>query len=862
MTDAVVDKVIRKIAVIDTIHDFGKDDMIENYFVKEFIKQNTTYLTKPNSQSTYTYLDIKKMKNLEDILLEEITNYKDTQINTYDIETINKSVFDKLPNEKINFGIIIKDISNPNLLSFIVNIISKSTQDSLNKNTFTADANNIPEKLVCDIKDNGQPLIKSSLTNATIYDKGYIPKLHDECSKENYTQIFENDENNLFSVAEISTAGNEDNLLQIKLKDPNKGPVKTIDIVKKIFIENQDSNIGKFATLFSRIIKNLDEDDVYSGGGTDSLPTTNRKRKRDFTVNIDELLSHVQKTYGINTSDFIDYNAYINALFDLKRSGDQLQVHAAKKLQTPFISNDRVAIAYSYFLDNTTIRTSVHKQKDESGSKLKGGKKVVFYNFKKQDAIAVFDNKLYYQNTFNSYINTIDRYFNFITNFDNIDYGFSLSPQRMQIINSIKTFNNVKYEYEYLQNHINLNYFAKILNQNFTSTIIATQQRVVNNIYVLINVLLELVIYVNNIIIIIQDDVKNLGLYKKMKESYVNDSQSIKDDEEYINKMTILIDKIKNEKLFDRIKYVDDNSLMKFVFDDSFDNNVINFIKYINNVIYKLHNSQKSIESFSPENFNKENYVYLLDFIYDIYLKDIDYNLIDNEYLKVYLYTAKEWVDSIKNVARSGRKSNKTSISGINTFYTGQNSFYLKIPTMYNNEKFLSKIFNELNNIKDDTNYLINYDPRETQVGGETPIKQKLQLQPGSNLSLLKNKERISQKSLNSLKSNSTTNNLISSLFDYKHVKLFDDIYDNIIDSISKTNFVIKHNNADLYKDLKEKESDFVQILLTFIIHSYRKNNKFIQLLTKKSSKSSKSQGNIQLPLLKKLPNGRKYHSI
>lgn len=873
--------VIKKIAVIDTIHDFGKDDMIDNSFIRDFITKNSSYLTKPItrtsrtslsastrrpriSQPIYKYSEIKKMKNLEDILLEEITGFKETETNVHDIENINKDVFQGLPDGKINFGIIIKDISNPNLLSFIVNIISKSTQSSSNRNMFTADANNIPEKLVCDIKDNGQqPLIKSSLTNATIYDKGYIPKLHAECSRENYTDVFQNNIHNLFSIAGIETAVNKDNLLQIKLKDPNNGSDKTINIVKKKFIENQDSNIGKFATLFSRIIKNFDDNNVYSGGSGDtySLPTTNRKRKRDFIINIDELLAHVQNTYGINLNDFTDNNAYINALFDLKRSGDQLQVHSAKQLQTPFISNDRVAIAYSYLLDNPTIRTSVHKQKDGSGSQLKGGKKVVFYNFNKQDAMDVFDNKIYYQNTFNSYINTIDRYLNFIEHFDTIDYEFSSNLKRKQVIDLIKKIENG--EYKYLNNHIKLNEYAKPLNEGFTSSILTTQQHIGNKVYVLINVLLELIIYVNNIIIIIQDDVLKKGIYEIKRESYVIQSQEIKkikDDKEFIQKMRDLINQVKKEKLFSRIKYVDDNSLMKFNFYDKkdIDNNVVNFIKYINNVIYKLNNSKEQIEIFNPKKFNNNNYEYIINFIYDIYLKGIDYNLIDNEYLKTYIYIAKEWIDNIKNVERSARKKKKTSISGVNTFYryTGDDSFDLKIdlkiPTMYNNETFLSKIFNELSNLKDD-NYLTNYDPRSTQVGGETPnqipnqipneipneISRKSQSSP-SYIQPLPKKKKVSAKSQELLKSNSSTNTLISSLIDYKRQKISDDIYDIIINSISKTNFLIKSK-----KDLENK-SDFVQILLIFIIYSYRNNNEFTKLVTQ------------NLQNLPKLPSRRK----
>lgn len=435
---------IKKISIADSVHDFGKE------LIESFIDSNND-----NNQS---YRD-----NMEEQLLNDITGF-----NEYDHVDFN-NLRNKIEHTaagiegKISFAVKVDDINNPTILNFISLIVRSHSHNRL----LTADVNNIPQNTLCSInQDNSSDGIFYSLTNSTIYDRGYdiVPEENCLLPFNNTARLSKND-NNLFGLEYIET-GYDDVLLQYEYLQNSNIPSNKITIYKDRFIQLQSAEEGKFLTLFKRIIEEFKK--VNKRQRTNVRGGGKRGRSNDNDISLLQLLIHLQNTYKINIMKMYnkpdryldeqsieeiikgaDHSNMIKILLDFKRAGDQLQVKTSQDLNSVFISNDRLAIAYAYEIGVPSIKTSHSTNLD--GTK---GKKLCFYGFKKTEIINAIDDVSYYQKIHNNLVQNLLMYHRLLQNFKTKFTRFFNNTEERQLLYIIVSYESIL---TYINQYIRMN---------------------------------------------------------------------------------------------------------------------------------------------------------------------------------------------------------------------------------------------------------------------------------------------------------------------------------------------------------------------------------------------------------------------
>jgi len=588
---------IKKISIADSIHDFGYD-LIENFVYNHDRDRFNEY-----------------NNNMEEKLLQDITKFVDQSYFNLDFRTLRDEIGQlQNINGKISFAINVKDINNPEILNFVALIVGSA--DNNTRKLLTADVNLIPEKVLCSINHQGldSNIIQYSLTNSTVYDRGYNINATNCVRLFDTTAKISKEEGNLFGLEYIET-GIDNELLKYKYTQASNISDDIITINKSEFIASQSIEAGKFLTLFKLIIEHLNKKNkrtrTTGGGG---------KRGRsldDSPMSIIELLRHLQNTYqidfkkiynisgdldsdeSIKRADEIikggDHSMMINILLDFKRAGDQLQAKTAKNLNSVFISNDRLAIAYAYELGVSSIKTSTTIDRINETR----GKKLSFYNFQKSKIESVFDNVDYYKRTHKNLVDNLDSYCGILEQFKNV----------------LNSFNNVDINTLIT----NLNKYEEMLTNLFQNITIEPvyardlhNQNVSDQVHLQTKYLFKHCTYVCKIIHILLVDyqvIPNiLNEIQRLNETFNNiiNTQSVND--EVLQRLKIEINNVLENSYYKNASFIDE-SLFK-----STPEKMDNFQNYIINVLHKIEGSDIS-NGFS--NFDK-----LLNHYYSIFIPD------------------------------------------------------------------------------------------------------------------------------------------------------------------------------------------------------------------------------------------------
>ena len=605
---------IKKISIADSIHDFGYD-LIENFVYNHDRGRFNEY-----------------NNNMEENLLRDITNFN-RDYNNLDFTTLRYRIGSIQDiNGKISFAINVKDINNPETLNFIALIVGSA--DNNTRKLLTADVNLIPEKVLCSINQGlDSNIIQYSLTNSTIYDRGYNINATNCVRLFDTTAKISKEEGNLFGLEYIET-GIDNELLKYKYTQPSNISNDIITINKSEFIASQSIEAGKFLTLFKLIIEHLNKRNkrtrTTGGGG---------KRGRsldDSPMSIIELLRHLENTYhidfkkiynisgdldsdeSIKRADEIikggDHSMMIDILLDFKRAGDQLQAKTAKNLNSVFISNDRLAIAYAYELGVSSIKTSTTIDNETRGKKLS------FYNFEKSKIESVFDNVDYYKRTHKNLVDNLASYCGILQQFKDKLNSFD------HVININTLITNLnKYE-EMLTN----------LFQNITIEPVYARdlhnQNVSDQVHLQTKYLFKHCTYVCKIIHILLVDyqvIPNiLNEIQRLNETFNNivNIQPVNDG--VLQRLKIEINNVLENSYYKNASFIDE-SLFK-----SKPEKLNNFHNYIINVLHKIQESDIT-NDFS--NFDR-----LLNHYYSIFIPDT-LTPLSNKTLNIFIDMLFKW---------------------------------------------------------------------------------------------------------------------------------------------------------------------------------------------------------------------------
>ena len=602
---------IMSISIADSVHDFGAS-LIQT-FINKHVPQSHIDSFKDN-------MEIKK--------LYEITGFKEND--SIDFNEIDKEyILSKSPNQngKISFAITTNNINDPKILSFIGLAIGSYEGNKQNK-LLTADHNNIPHKTLCSINiDNEEPVFQYSITNATIYDKGFnVTKDPENCFKDcNQTAELSKDDGNLFELEKIET-GDGDDLLKLEHRIQSDD---MINIKKNDFLNSQSSDAGKFLTLFERIIENFislksqKRQKLQEGGG-------GRKRKRDSGVTnvkpprLIDLLQHLEKTYQIdykkiyniqpNFADLEQINSIENSikkdsrykqkneemvaiLLDLKRAGDQLQVKTAKNLNSVFISNDRLAIAYGYMIDVPCIKPAMYIS--EKGEK---GKKICFYNFDPNGIKTVFENVDYYKRTYQKQMHSLENYANFLETF---------KTRFIQIYGQDKDqTNNIKNKLKMYQQLLNVIESVAINPMTFKNNQDVRDELRMQTMY-----LFRFCKYISDVLIVLLDDMEYIEFINNENSKYKEWLLLLPDTTDG------LLERI-NAKISDIEKY-EYYRKSSFVFNTIFEKeDISNYIDYIFDVLAKQINDTE-LTSIENDDFitDEDKFQSMIKKLHDIYVQ-------------------------------------------------------------------------------------------------------------------------------------------------------------------------------------------------------------------------------------------------
>ena len=613
------EETIQYISIADSVHDFGLK------LVKNF--------TRRNSNNTFT-------DGMEERVLYEVSNFKED--NFIDFEEINKeyimNIGENAHHGKISFAITTNDINNPKLLNFIALVVG--SHDS-NNHFLTADHNNIPKKTMCSINEGTIPLIQYAMTMSTIYDRGFEEQT-DNCVKSNNTTAkITKADGNLFGLESISTG---DNNVLLKFPPYHRDIHEETSIYKNVFLESQSSGAGRFLTLFKRIIEHFTNKRLAkkqkTGGG---------KRGRDededsIIIPIIELLQHLENTYKIDYKKIYNINkdenptedheesivrsaanhdTMTNILLDLKRAGDQLQVKTAKNLQSVFISNDRLAIAYAFQIDVPSIKTATY---------LGSGKKICFYNFDKTKIQDVFDNVDYYKRAHGKQIENLSRYREFLSNFkERFNQKYINETDRNNVKSKLDRFEN---KLKYLVKNLNILPIGQSNTRRLQLDVTVSYEYMTTYLFMLAT-------YVNKIIHICLLDYQNIeyieNLIQNFETQFNNIIRSANGDNTYLQELNTITNNVSNHFTYK-------NSL--FVNTANFDNTNLISVKYLDYIFKVLQafqehdvHSYDSVEAFvSAVNEGDENIIFneIINELINIYVNEpittsnIELNLLIN----------------------------------------------------------------------------------------------------------------------------------------------------------------------------------------------------------------------------------------
>lgn len=311
---------IKWLSVLDTVHDFGKELSTNRYYRAFLSSQGINHYPNPES------------------LVEDRFGMKISEIKEF--ETLD--IRDILGNE--NFCLLIQNINNEAFKTFLGTLISQNEGGRIEMIT---DTTNLSQSTLCSIEiegKNGTTIV----TDTTKFDRGRYQAVDNKCVKERDIPVSLNRDNNLFALNVIRTSNkqvvieyvnglmNEINLDEYIKKQPGKLPyyIKVIRALKQ-------GSLKKTSKMLAGFLKDL------------------------------------EYLYGLKPERYLSEQGLANILFDLKRSGDQLQVKTAERSRTLFASNDRISASYAKELGVPTIRTTF--QEGDGAHRLR---KYYFYNYK------------------------------------------------------------------------------------------------------------------------------------------------------------------------------------------------------------------------------------------------------------------------------------------------------------------------------------------------------------------------------------------------------------------------------------------------------------------------------------------------
>lgn len=375
---------IKMISILDTIHDF-KTECGNNKYYNNFI--NKYKLDKNINQNTVEKYLFKRY-NIDIAYNVSLNKFTDSNINTI-TNSIKKNTFKIIyktnDTSSINFKNILEDIC---LSSY--NIQQQQSID------FISDTTIIQNDILCSLSNS-----RVIITDSTYYDRASQLQNGNGCVEKKDIIVRITKEDGLLMELDYIEAGNNE------IKYMINGDINEKIIKIKKFIITKDRKYGKSLTFYNTILNSI-------------VNITNNKKDINILNNLLKELENIYKLKIVifdNNNNLIENKAQqlCNILFDLKRSGDQLQIISAKKNKSIFISNDRMSIALAYILDIPCIRT--YKNKNDDVSLVNNNKKntlLDFFNF--DDNIVrsrILKNKDYYKNTFDKnkikYNNYVDR---------------------------------------------------------------------------------------------------------------------------------------------------------------------------------------------------------------------------------------------------------------------------------------------------------------------------------------------------------------------------------------------------------------------------------------------------------------------
>lgn len=348
---------ITKLSVLDTIHDFGKECHKIRYYNDFLRSQRENHVSNPE-----TVVDEKFEMN---IARDEVINFE-----TLDISNI-------LETDK--FCLLIQDVNNEAFKLFLGTLISQNEGGRIQMIT---DTTNLSQNTFCSIQIDD---IKGAIivTDATKFDRGRAQAIDNICVQERTIEVSLNgdslnkDQRNLFALKVIKTY-------------PNQIEYSIREFTHQINLDEYINRRPSKLPFYIQLIRSLNQG---------SFKKTSRLLER--------LLGDLDILYGLKQGQHYQSKQELaNILFDLKRSGDQLQVKTAKLSNTVFVSNDRISASYAKAIGVPTIRTTL--QEGEGPHRLR---KYYFYNFKveQQDSYIERTKKLII-NKINEIMNNIESF--------------------------------------------------------------------------------------------------------------------------------------------------------------------------------------------------------------------------------------------------------------------------------------------------------------------------------------------------------------------------------------------------------------------------------------------------------------------
>lgn len=317
---------ITKLSVLDTIHDFGKECHNNRYYNSFLASQGENHVPNPEA-----IVDEKFDMN---IARDEVINFE-----TLDIRKI-------LGTGK--FCLLIQDVNNEAFKLFLGTLISQNEGGRIQMIT---DTTNLSQSTFCSIQvyeTNGSIIV----TDATKFDRGRAQAIDNICVQERTIQVSLNgdhlnkDQRNLFGLNVIRT-------------QPNKIEYSIREFTHQIDLDEYITRQPGKLPFYIKVIRSLRQGSF----------------KKPSKI-LDHFLKDLENLYGLKREHYLNEQGLANILFDLKRSGDQLQVKTAYRLNTVFASNDRISASYAKALEVPTIRTTL--QEGEGPHRLR---KYYFYNF-------------------------------------------------------------------------------------------------------------------------------------------------------------------------------------------------------------------------------------------------------------------------------------------------------------------------------------------------------------------------------------------------------------------------------------------------------------------------------------------------